>query len=134
MGRRYKGVMMFLLNDVVLKLESQDLAPPLDQSQFANLRADTVSALGAELYAMDPLLHLNNPERAKRLAALIILKTPEINAALFLAPSRNCSPSQVSCRYAQLGFEVMSSLFSRQQDGGLTTVAADREVWRRLAA
>ena len=125
---------MFLLNDVVLKLESPDLSPPLDASQFASLRSDTVAALGAELYAYDPLLHLNNPERAKRLAALIILKTPQINAALFLAPNRNCAPSQVSCRYAQLSFEVMSSLFSRQQDGGLTTVEADREVWRRLAA
>jgi hypothetical protein len=126
--------MMFLLNDVVLKLEGHELAPPLDAAQFANLRADTVSALGAELYATDPLLHLNNQERAKRLAALIILKTPEINAALFLAPGRNCSPSQVSCRYAQLSFEVMSSLFSRQLEGALTTVQADREVWRRLAA
>jgi hypothetical protein len=126
--------MMFLLNDVILKLEGQDLNPPLNATQFDSLRADTVSALGAELYATDPLLHINNPERAKRLAALIVLKTPDINAALFLAPSRNCTPGQVSCRYAQLGFEVMSGLYSRQQDGALTTVTADREVWRRLAA
>ncbi len=126
--------MMFLLNDVILKLEGDELNPPLNPSQFNSLRADTVSALGAELFAADPLLHLNSPERARRLAALIVLKTPEINAALFLAPSKNCTPGQVSCRYAQLGFEVMSGLYSRQQEGALTTVTADREVWRRLAA
>lgn len=126
--------MLFLMNDVVLDLQTKDLTPPLDAAQFNSLRIETVSALGAELYSADPLLHLSNPARARRLASLIVLKQPQINGVLFLAPSRGCSPSQVSCRFAQLAFEVISGLYGRQQDGQLTTVVADREVWRRLAA
>jgi hypothetical protein len=134
MGRAYKGVMLFLMNDVVLNLDIRDLAAPLDAGKFGRLRMDTVSRLGAELYAVDPLLHQTNPDKAKRLAALILMKQPVINAALFLAPARNCSPGQVSARFAQLAFDVMGGLYTRQQEGRLTTVTADREVWRRLAA
>ena len=126
--------MLFLLNDVVFNFEAVNMAPPLDANQFASLRLDTVSALGAEMFAADPLLHKNNAEKANRLASLIALRAPQINAALFVAPANNCKPGQVSCRFAQLGFEVMSGLWTRQQNGGLTTVLADREVWRRLAA
>lgn len=126
--------MMFLMNDIVLTLEARDLSAPLDAARLANLSMDSVSRLGAELYAEDPLLHQTHPERAKRLAALILIKQPQINAVLFLAPSRGCRLDQVTCRYAQLAFELISGLFGRQQNGSLTTVAADREVWRRLAA
>lgn len=126
--------MLFLLNDVVLNLETGQLAPPLNGAQFSSLRLDTVSALGAELYAAEPLLHQTNSERAKRLAGLITVKAPQINAALFIAPSRNCSPSAVSCRFAQVDFAVLTSLYARQQDGALDTVFVDRSVWKRLAA
>jgi hypothetical protein len=126
--------MFFLLNDVILNIDTTRIAPPVEPRHFAAMSLDTVTKLGAELYAADPLLHQNNPERAKRLAALIQAKAPAINAALFVAPSPNCALSQVQSRYAQLSFEVMGSLYARQQDGALTTVAADKEVWRRLAA
>lgn len=126
--------MLFLLNDVVLNLDTNQLAPPLNGGQFAALRLDTVSALGAELYAVEPLLHQTNHERAKRLAGLITLKAPQINAALFLAPSKNCSPSKVSCRFVELDFATLSGLYARQQDGALDTVYVDGAVWRRLAA
>ena len=126
--------MLFLMNDVVLNLESRDLGAPLDGGKLASLSMDAVRRLGGELYAADPLLHHNKPERAKRLAALILLKQPQVNAVLFTAPSHGCTADQVTCRYAQLVFEVISGLYQRQQSGGLTTVVADREVWRRLAA
>ncbi len=122
--------MYFLMNDVILSVEG-GLNPPIDANSIS---IDAVSRLGAELYAQDPLLHQNNPERAKRLAALIIAKAPSVNAALFVAPAQNCSVAQVACRYAQVSVEIMGSLYARQQDGSLNTVAADKEVWRRLAA
>ncbi len=121
--------MYFLLNDVILTVDPAQHAPPVDA-----LSLDNVSRLGAELFATDPLLHQTNPERAKRLAALILSQAPEVNAALFVAPAKNCSVSQVSCRYAQVSVEIMGSLYARQQQGSLNTVAADNEVWRRLAA
>jgi len=126
--------MLFLLNDVVLSLDAIDLAPPVAARRFARLDLAFVSRLGAELFAEEPLLPHFEPERALRLAALIVAKAPEINAALFVAPARGCPVDQVQSRYAQLSFEVMGALFQRQQHGSLTTLEADRQVWRRLAA
>jgi hypothetical protein len=69
-----------------------------------------------------------------RLAALIVAKQPDINAALFVAPAKGCRPEQVQSRFCAIGFEVMGLLYERQRHGALTTLEADRQVWRRLAA
>ena len=126
--------MLFLLNDVVLNLAPTEMAPPVASQRFRTLSMTFVEKLGRELFAEEPLLHRFNPERARRLASLILLKQPEVNAALFVAPARGCDEKLVSVRYAQIGFEVMGLLYERQQHGNLTTVEADRQVWRRLAA
>lgn len=126
--------MLFLLNDVILSIDSAELTPPITSERFAQVSLNYVAKLGQELYAAEPLLHLKDPEKAQRLAALIIAKAPDINAALFIAPSRGCLVDQVQVRYAQLGLEIMGSLFERQKAGALSNVEADRQVWRRLAA
>jgi len=126
--------MLFLMNDVVLNLEPADLTPPVSSERFAMLSLAYVGELGRELYAEEPLLHMKDPERAMRLAALIIAKAPEVNAALFIAPGRGCLVDQVQVRYAQIGIEVMGALLARQKAGSLTNLEADRQVWRRLAA
>ncbi|WP_421737082.1 hypothetical protein [Caulobacter sp.] len=126
--------MLFLMNDVVFSFDAAELTPPMARDRFAKLSMAYVGELGRELYAEEPLLHLKDPERAKRLAALIINKSPEINAALFIAPGRGCLVDQVQVRYAQIGLEVMGALLQRQKAGSLTNVEADRQVWRRLAA
>ena len=126
--------MLFLLNDVVLNLAPTEIAPPVAAPRFRSLSMNFVEKLGRELFAEEPLLHRFNPERARRLASLILLKQPEINATLFVAPARGCNEDLVAVRYAQISFEVMGLLYARQQQGALTTVEADRQVWRRLAA
>lgn len=126
--------MMFLLNDVVLHVDSSEVQPPVDARQFEALTLNSVIQLGAELFSEDPLLHQNNPARAKRLAALILAKAPSVNAALFIAPAKGCPANQVQSRYVQIDLSIMGSLYSRQREGNLTTVQADKEVWRRLAA
>jgi len=126
--------MLFLMNDVVLSFDAAELAPPMERDRFAKLSMTYVSELGRELYAAEPLLHMKDVERATRLAALIISKTPEVNAALFIAPGRGCLVEQVQVRYAQIGLEVMGALLQRQKAGSLTNIEADRQVWRRLAA
>ncbi|MFZ0267345.1 hypothetical protein [Caulobacter sp.] len=126
--------MLFLLNDVVLSVDTDELALPLAPDLFAKVSLTYVTKLGQELYAAEPLLHLKDPEKAQRLAALIMAKAPDVNAALFIAPSRGCLVEHVQARYAQLSFEVMGSLFQQQKLGSLTNVEADRQVWRRLAA
>jgi hypothetical protein len=126
--------MLFLMNDVVLNLDAAELTPPVSSDRFAMLSLAYVGELGRELYAEEPLLHMKDPERAMRLAALIIAKAPEVNAALFVAPGRGCLVDQVQVRYAQIGIEVMAALLQRQKTGSLTNIEADRQVWRRLAA
>ena len=126
--------MLFLMNDVVLNLAGAALPSKVAGKRFTALPFNVVSKLGQELYAADPLLHLDRPERARRLATLIIAKAPAINAALFVAPAYGCAPGEVSIRYANVDFEVMARLSTRQRDGQLDTVWTDRQVWRRLAA
>jgi hypothetical protein len=125
--------MLFLLNDVVLNLEPQ-AGPPLNTKSLAALGTRALTRLGQEMYAEEPLLHRRDLARASRLALLIVAKTPDVNAALFVAPAKGCSPEAVAVRFCTLSIDAMATLFMQQQRGGLTPVFADNQVWRRLAA
>ena len=125
--------MLFFLNDVVLTLDAR-AKPPLDTRSLDALSPGALTRLAQEMYAEDPLLHQRQPERAKRLALLIAAKTPEINAALFAAPAKGCSPEAVAVRYASLSIDAMADLVTEQSARSLTPVRADKQVWRRLAA
>lgn len=127
-------VMYFLLNDAVLNLHGEDLAPHVLGRRFASIGFDYVQALGQELYAEEPMLQHTHPERALKLAALIVAKQPSVNAALFVSPAKGCKPSQVGVRFASLDLTAIGSLQRAQSHGTLDAVLADREVWRRLAA
>ena len=126
--------MYFLLNDAVLSLHGEDLSPQVLGRRFASIGFDYVTTLGCELFAEDPLVQHTHPERALKLAALILSKQPAINAALFVAPAQGCKPSQVGVRFASLDVAVIATLQRAQTTGELDAVFADREVWRRLAA
>jgi hypothetical protein len=125
--------MLFLLNDVMLTLDARG-APPLNVRSMDALSPQAITRLAQELYAEEPLLHRRDPERASRLALLIASKTPDINAALFAAPAKGCSPEAVAVRYASLPIESISELYMEHKARGLSPVLADRMVWRRLAA
>ncbi|OYW80225.1 MAG: hypothetical protein B7Z26_06805, partial [Asticcacaulis sp. 32-58-5] len=77
--------MYFLLNDLVLELEPSTMMHPLDAERFEALSLDYIAQLGKEMFAQDPQAHRKNPERARRLAYLIQLKMPRVNAAQFFA-------------------------------------------------
>ena len=126
--------MYFLLNDTLFELDERNLVSPLDARRFASLPLSYVIQLGQEMFAEDPLLARNWPERARRLAMLLAMKHPGVNAALFVAPARGCRPEQVGARFAELSIEVLAALHAKQNAGVLDAVSADREVWRRLAA
>ena len=68
--------MLFLLNDVVFDLDETCPVTPGDARRFEKLGFDYVLTLGCELFAEDPLLHHNDPERARRLAWLIHCSPP----------------------------------------------------------
>ncbi len=126
--------MLFLLNDVVLKLDARSLTPPLQAHRFSALSLNYVRDLGVELFAEDPMLHVEQPERARRLASLIASKAPQVNAALFLAPEPHCLHADVTVRLASVSMEVMGMLYTNQQNGLTNVFTADRQVWGRLAA
>jgi hypothetical protein len=126
--------MLFLLNDRILDLNTRGFEQPLDPARFHALSLAYVVKLGQELFSESPLLHRDEPERAKRLAMLIAAKAPEVNAALFAAPAVGCRPDEVSNRFANLSIEVIAALTVRERRGELNPVTADREVWRRMAA
>lgn len=126
--------MLFLLNDVMFDLDEACPVPAHDARRFEKLGFDYVMELGCELFAEDPLLHVNNPERARRLAWLIKDRGPDVNAALFAAPQAGCDPDLVEPRFCALPSPVMRQLKAREAKGKLDAVAADRVVWNRLAA
>ena len=126
--------MLFLMNDVVFNLAGLALPKGLAGRSFGALPFNLVSRLGQELYAESPLLHYRRPERARRLALLVMSKAPAINAALFTAPDFGCDPSQVTMRYRNVDLETVLEFYQHQSQDGLDTIRLDRLVWRRLAA
>ncbi|WP_439471942.1 hypothetical protein [Brevundimonas sp.] len=126
--------MLFLLNDVVFDLDEACPVTAGDARRFEALELDYVLELGCELFAEDPLLHHNDPQRARRLAWLIHDRSPDVNAALFAAPEVGCNPDLVEPQFCALPEMVMRQLQTRATKGKLDAVAADKAVWMRLAA
>lgn len=126
--------MLFLLNDVVFDLDAASPVTAADARRFDRLDLDYVIELACELFAEDPRMQRNDPERARRLAWLIADRAPELNAALFAAPEKDCAPELVEPRFCALPAPVMRQLHARAERGALDAVAADRAVWNRMAA
>jgi hypothetical protein len=126
--------MLFLLNDTVLRLDGVAMGAPLVGRASQQLQFPAILRMGQELFAREPLLQRTSPERARKLCGLIAAKAPMINAALFVAPARDCPPGEVTVRFVACQFEVMAELLTLQEAGALDAVAADRRIWRRLAA
>lgn len=126
--------MLFLMNDVVFDLAEMKLTPRLTADRFQALSFPSIMRMGQELYAETPLLHLERPNRARRLAALISAKAPSITAALFIAPAAGVDPEEVTIRFAEPTRSLLEDMLERQQSGDLDMLACDRQVWRRLAA
>lgn len=124
----------FLLNDLVVDVGRITLPGRLGGRRLGALAFDSAIRLGQELYAEHPLLHRTRPETAERLATLIACKGQGYNAALFVAPSLGCAPSDVVTRFTSIPLRLMAQLHQRQEAGRLDVVAADREVWKRFAA
>ena len=126
--------MLFLMNDVVFDLDEASPVTSADARRFEKLGFDYLMELGCELFAEDPLMHRNDPERARRLAWLIHDRSPEVNAALFAAPETDCDPALVEPQFCALPHAVLDQLMTRGRKGKLDAVVADRAVWGRMAA
>lgn len=126
--------MLFLLNDTVLSTADINLARDSIGRRTAPLSLDAILGLGREMFAASPTLHRVRPEKAQRLAALIQLRAPQVNAASFVAPRSGCAPAEVTTKFASLAIDVMADLYRRQRDGELDAAAVEQTIWRRVAA
>ncbi len=126
--------MYFLLNDIILDIDPSRMMQPLDADRFTALSADYIAQLGKEMFAEDALVHRNNPERARRLAFLIHLKMPRINAAQFFVMAQNGDPEAVDASFKSLNEMVMDVMFGQQKSGQLDAMKVDQAVWQRMAA
>ena len=73
--------MLFLLNDVVFRLDGVAMDARLGGEGLRKLEFPAILRMGQELFAAEPLLARTHPERALRLCALIAAKAPMVNAA-----------------------------------------------------
>lgn len=126
--------MLFLLNDAVLSTADINLAKDGVGARVAPLTLGAIVQLGRELYAASPTLQRVRPEKGRRLAALIQLRAPDVNAACFAAPRPGCAPGEVTTKFASLGVDVMADLYRRQRDGELDSAIVERAIWRRVPA
>ena len=122
----------FLLNDVVFNLSNGNFSLPPADSNAARLKISDVTHLGAELFSVNPNLAQEDPVRSLRLIGLILSKISNVNAALFVVPKKGCSPQQVSVRFAELSFPIMTELANQQANGKLTPAYVNSQVWTRL--
>ncbi len=126
--------MYFLLNDIILDVDPSRMMHPLEQDRFANLSADYIALLGKEMFAEDPHAHRSNPEMARRLAYLIHLKMPRVNAAEFFVSGHAGDPDVVETRFQSLNEIVVMAMFGEQKKGQLDAAKIDNAVWHRRAA
>ena len=126
--------MYFLLNDTILDIEPARMMQPLDADRFAALSIDYIAQLGKEMFAEDAFVHKKNPERARRLAYLIQLKMPRVNAAQFFVTAQNGSPDSVDASFKSLNDMAMGMMYDQQKRGQLDAGRVDQAVWHRMAA
>ena len=126
--------MLFLLNDVLFDLDETCPVPARDARRFEKVSLDYVVEMACELFAEEPLLHRNDPVKARRLVWLLAQKADGVNAALFAAPEQGCAAELVEPRFCVLPETVMRQLKTRAGRGRLDAVSADQVVWGRMAA
>ena len=127
--------MLFLLNDVILTIDLQQLTTPAIAQTVGSMTLANVTALGQEMFSEAPRLqHHAGATAAIRLATLIAAKNPNINAALFSAPAVGCAPAAVTVRYVTLGLEMIHDFKAYQAKGQLNKILVDYHVWGKLKA
>lgn len=123
--------MLFLMNDWVMQFDQRAMVADLVHHNIREITFPQVLVLGQELYAEDPQLHLRQPLQARKLAALVMAKQPEVNAVLFLPPHQGCNPVDVTVRYCAVGFDLLAQLL-KVQETQKNGSWANREVWNKL--
>jgi hypothetical protein len=127
-------MVLFLLNDCVLELQPRTLATPEVAASLSHLSLTDAIAVAKEAFAAEPDLQRKSPVRAQKAALMLMLKQPEINAALFVAQARHCRAQDVATRFASVAAETLYELKGLQDRGTLTSALVNVLVWSRAPA
>jgi len=125
---------LFLLNDWIVDVGPLSAATPAIAGRVAGLQPLEVIGLVRELFAADPGFIRTKPAAALKAALMLILKAPELNAALFVAPRPGCHPAEVTARFAAIDPHVLHEFKALQDQGRLTFAAINAEVWSQASA
>ena len=123
--------MLFLMNDWVMQFDQKAMVEDLINFNVRDITFPQVLVLGQELYAGDPQLHLRQPAQARKLAALVMAKQPEVNGVLFVPPHQGCNPKDVTVRYCNVAYDMLAQLL-KLQETHKSGAWANREVWNKL--
>jgi hypothetical protein len=123
---------LFLLNDRLVDLGTALAAPPDIAGRVAAMGPLDVIGLVREVFAADPNFLHTRPGAANKAALMLILKAPELNAALFMAPEAGCHPALVTARFAAVDPHVLHEFKALQDEGRLTFAAINIEIWSKV--
>ncbi len=123
--------MLFLMNDTILDFSLRGVIPPQEEARLRQTSYADILNEGARMFREKPNFHVTDTEAAKRLAALIVAKAPQANAALFdtTPPGKG---KMVKPIVLSVSIEVIASLYTEFKAGRLTRDLVDRRVWSRL--
>ncbi len=121
--------MHFLLNDTVLDLDLQGLVSIEVVAHLRTLPTLKVVRMITDEFARTPNLVAAQPNMARKAAAMLVIKQPEINAALFAPGPDNKGGISFGSRFASLDPGILLELKGYQDQGRLTPGIVNAYVW-----
>lgn len=126
--------MLFLLNDTILDFDATGMAPYEVANHIHSLSLQQVIDLVSEAFTKTPTLPSTAPNAACKAAVMLLLKLPQINAALFLPALQPDGEVRYASRFAALDPPVIYDLKGMQDRGRLTPGVVNACVWGAAAA
>lgn len=126
--------MLFLLNDTVLDFDPTFMAPYEVTNHVHSLSIQQVIDLISEAFTKTPSLPKSMPTAASKAAIMLVLKQPQVNAALFLPTVLPNGGVRFGARFASVDPPVMFELKGMQDQGRLTPGFVNACVWEAAKA
>jgi len=123
--------MLFLMNDTILDFSLRSVILPQEEGRLRMTSYADILNEGAKMFRDKPNFYLTDRDAAKRLAALIVAKAPQANAALFdITPAGK--GATIKPYVISLSIEILANLYAEFKADRLTRELVDRRVWSRL--
>jgi hypothetical protein len=120
---------LFLLNDTVLDFDPTFMASYDVTNHVHSLSLQQIIDLISEAFTKTPSLPKAAPTAAHKAAIMLVLKQPQVNAALFLPTVLPDGGVRFGARFAAVDPPVMFELKGMQDQGRLTPGFVNACVW-----